>query len=477
MNLRSPLLELRGIGPKRAEALAAVGLVTIGDLLRQLPQRYEDRRRRSSIGSLTGDAGEEGTFLVQGHLRRLSRVRIRRRGMTLVRGVVDDGTGEVETLWFNRPYLLNQVDEESEYLLFGRLRRQKGRWQLLNPSCEPVDEAREGCRVLPVYGNSGALGPAFLRRLVHQALERLDPDAVEERLPAALLRRHRLPTLMSSLMSLHRPGDDADVAALNERKTPAHGRLAYGEFLELQLELGMLRELEVRHPKRHRYASPRRVVGDRQALLPFTLTGAQARALDEILQDLESPLPMLRLLQGDVGSGKTVVAALALAAALESGLQAAFMAPTELLAEQHFRSLRRLLGDRFEAALVTGSNPDLGHVRRAIAEGGCRLAVGTHALIQESVEFRSLGLVVVDEQHRFGVAQRRRLQAKGDRPDMLVMTATPIPRSLALTVYGDLAYSVIDELPPGRGRHHDTPGRRRTQESGLRGAATEVGGG
>ena len=211
-----------------------------------------------------------------------------------------------------------------------------------------------------------------------------------------------------------------------------------------------MRSYEIREDKQHRYELTDSVRSAMREILPFQLTDAQEKVLTQIVADLESPHPMLRLLQGDVGSGKTIVAALALVAAMESGLQGAFMAPTELLAEQHFRTLQRLLARRFELALMTGSAVGAGNLRAALATGDIQLAVGTHALIQEGVVFERLGLAVVDEQHRFGVTQRQVLQDKGDRPDMLVMTATPIPRSLALTVYGDLEVSSIDELPPGR---------------------------
>ena len=252
------------------------------------------------------------------------------------------------------------------------------------------------------------------------------------------------------MMQVHQPEDGADVSLLNERRSAAHRRLIYGEFLELQVELALLRSLETRKKKGHRYEVGKAIHKLMQEVLPFRLTGAQERALREILEDLERPFPMLRLLQGDVGSGKTIVAALALIAAMENGMQGAFMAPTELLAAQHFRTLRRLLEPRFRIALLTGSGADASAVRRGLADGSIQLAVGTHALIQEGVAFERLALAIVDEQHRFGVVQRQILQQKGQRPDMLVMTATPIPRSLALTAYGDLSLSVIDELPPGR---------------------------
>ncbi|MGB6992643.1 MAG: ATP-dependent DNA helicase RecG, partial [Thermoanaerobaculia bacterium] len=324
-------------------------------------------------------------------------------------------------------------------------------WELLNPTCEPADEALHSGRIVPVYSALGKLGSKALRRLMDQILDQIQLDKeFTDRLPGDLLDNYSLPSLATALATLHRPEGEMAVDRLNERKTPAHERLIYGEFLKLQLELAVLRSLETRERKAHRHVweePTQQLLGE---LLPFSLTAAQQRVLGEIREDMSSPHPMLRLLQGDVGSGKTIVAALALTVALESGHQGVFMAPTEILAEQHHRTLERLLGKRFRVALLTSSSPDQGQLRRELAAGRIQLAVGTHALIQESVSLRRLGLAVIDEQHRFGVAQRRLLQNKGVRPDLLVMTATPIPRSLALTAYGDLALSVIDELPPGR---------------------------
>jgi ATP-dependent DNA helicase RecG len=284
-----------------------------------------------------------------------------------------------------------------------------------------------------------------------QVLDHIQLEAeLTDRLPVDLLESYSLPSMATALATLHRPQGDISVERLNERKTPAHERLIYGEFLKLQLELALLRSLETRERKAHHHDWGETTHELLDELLPFSLTAAQQRVLGEIREDMTSPHPMLRLLQGDVGSGKTIVAALALAVALGSGNQGVFMAPTEILAEQHHRTLERLLGERFRVALLTSSSPDQGRLRRELAAGEIQLVVGTHSLIQESVSLRRLGLAVIDEQHRFGVAQRRLLQEKGLRPDLLVMTATPIPRSLALTAYGDLALSVIDELPPGR---------------------------
>jgi ATP-dependent DNA helicase RecG len=446
LSASSPLTELRGIGPKRSAALAAAGIRTIGDLLLHLPARYEDRRWPIEITAITGS----GRYLLRGRLEELKRVRIRRRKLILIRGFLSDGANRLAVLWFNQPYLLRQIDPEAEYSLYGDVRERGTGFELVNPSIERLDGEADTEAVVPVYPGVGDLSGGLVRKLIRQVLGGFDPRDLAEPLPDGLLEKYELPPLGLALDELHRPAVDADLEVLNGHATAAHARLCYGEFLELQLELGYLRGFEMQVAKRHCYVQDERTRHVLLEILPFRLTAAQRQALKEISTDLGRPHAMLRLLQGDVGSGKTIVAVLALVMALESGLQGAFMAPTELLAEQHFRSLELLLGGRYRLALLSRSVGDSSGVRRAIAEGAVQLVVGTHALIQDSVRFADLGLVVVDEQHRFGVAQRRLLQEKGALPDVLVMTATPIPRSLALTVYGDLSLSVIDELPPGR---------------------------
>ena len=384
----------------------------------------------------------------------MRRVHTRRRGFSIVRGELSDGTGKIPVVWFNRPYLAGPALEEGEWLLYGAVREGTQGIELLNPTCERASEdgaAVHSARIVPVYPAAGGIGPAALRRLMGTAVEELDPSGkIAERLPAEMLGRHGLPPLGEALRALHAPSAAEDVDLLNRRRSPGHLRLIYGELLELQLGLGVLRDRARAEPRTLSYRVDDRVRAAAREALPFRLTAAQKRALREIVDDLRGEHPMLRLLQGDVGSGKTIVAALALVVALENGYQGAFMAPTELLAEQHFANLSRLLGSRYRLGLLTGSNPEAGKLRGRLAAGEIQLAVGTHALIQEGTEFRRLGLAVIDEQHRFGVAQRGLLRAKGDRPDLLVMTATPIPRSLALVAWGDLEVSTIDELPPGR---------------------------
>ena len=459
------MIEVRGIGPVRAAQLEAVGLSRVGDLLKVLPRRFEDRRTLSR----TDEATVPGAYTLRGRLEGVSRVRIRRRGLSLVRGRLRDEAGTLAVLWFNRPYLAQQIDPASDYLVHGTVRNGRSGLELLNPSVEKIDAGaeaggRRAARILPVYPSLGDLGPARVATLIESALEqtRIDPEPAEE-LPADLRRRHDLPGYSEALLALHRPEPSADVEALNGWTSPAHARLAYQELLELQLELAFVRRRVSDRRKRQRYDLGGGVRERVEAIPPFELTAAQTRVFGELVADLTSSRPMSRLLQGDVGCGKTVVAAMAMAMAAENGLQAALMAPTELLAEQHCRSLRRFLGDRYPVELVSASAVEADAARRRLAGGEVPLAVGTHALIQDRMAFHRLGLVVVDEQHRFGVAQRRRLEEKGSRPDLLVMTATPIPRSLALTAYGDLDLSVIDELPPGR-----RPVRTRLVESSER---------
>jgi ATP-dependent DNA helicase RecG len=442
------------VGPARRAALAEAGYTTAEDLLWHLPQRWEDRRRLSTVEEARAAAA--GTRLtLHGRLCGLRSLRTRRRGLTLVRGRFEDAAGALPVVWFNRPWLARQLPDGTEVVLHGEVREARGGGrELLNPSCERVGGEAEGrpsgARVVPVYPAVGNLGPAWMGRLLDNLLAAVDPRRLPEPLPRELLLRRGLPTLGEALHQLHRPGEEADTGLLESRRSPAHLRLLYGELLELQLELALVRERQVRIEQGFRYRVDDRVRRVAREVLPFRLTGAQRRVLQEIVGELARPTPMLRLLQGDVGSGKTIVAALALVVALESGLQGAFMVPTELLAEQHYASLRRLLGGRYRVGLLSGSAAEGERLRRELARGELQLAVGTHALIQQDVRFRRLGLVVIDEQHRFGVEQRRILSAKGERPDVLVMTATPIPRSLALSAYGDLELSVLDELPPGR---------------------------
>jgi len=445
--LDAPVQFLKGVGPKRAELFARLGVRTGRDLLYHVPRRYEDASTVAPIGSLQvgRDATVIGVVVSKGVLPT-------RSGLRIFQAVLRDESGLIECAWPGQPFLDRTIRKGDLLLVTGPVRFFHGRQ--LQPREHVVlgrageDEPLAG-RVLPIYPATEGLSHRLVRRIVEANLDPLlAAVAGEEVFGPAELAAAGVPPLAEALALLHRPGTLADA----ER---GRRRLAYEEVFFLQL-------LHAR--ARHRAAAAREGVAFRRTnewigplyrRLPFRLTAAQARAIREIFADMTAPRRMNRLLQGDVGAGKTVVALFAMLLAAESGYQAALMAPTEILAEQHARTLRHLLGDLpVEVALLTGR---LGAAERRetlarIASGRAQIVVGTHALIQEGVAFHRLGLAVVDEQHRFGVRQRMALARLGERPDVLVMSATPIPRSLALTLYGDLDLTVLDERPPGRRR-------------------------
>jgi ATP-dependent DNA helicase RecG len=449
---------VRGIGPARARGLREAGLVTVEDLLLHLPARYEDRTAFLPIAAMV--PGVRGT--IRGRVRSAALRRTRVRGFSIFEALVEDGSGAIRVVFFNQPWLRTALGRGREVILYGEVKPSRpGRRgvALESPQIEIPEEGTEAeaihmGRVVPIHPRLPGLSPRVIRSLVHRLLRDLPPD-LPEPLPPGLVQSRRLPPRGEALRAAHFPGAGADPAALEARSTPAQRRLIFEEFFFLQLGFALQRAAS---DEAGRGGGPPLVVDDRlrerlRAVLPFRLTAAQRKALQEIAADLLSPRPMNRLLQGDVGCGKTMVALLAALLVAENGLQCAFMAPTEILAEQHHRLFTRLLEGRgLPVGLLTASVQ--GSARRQVLagleSGALRLVVGTHALAEEEVRFRSLRLAVIDEQHRFGVAQRARLRAKGDRLDVLVMTATPIPRSLALTLYGDLDVSVIDALPPGR---------------------------
>ena len=451
-----PVQYLAGVGPRRAEELAAAGVRTIEDLLLTLPRRYEDRARLQPIRDLRpGEASSVGGTVLGCGLRAT-----RRPGFRIFEMLVQDESGRVRVAFLNQAFLKDVFEARQRVVLYGRVdRRPAGGLQITNPDYEvvsggPDDDGAQvhTGRIVPVYEKIGSLTPKSLRRVVHEALRRL-PAEVADVLPGAVRRALGAPPRRQALLEAHFPPPGASLEALNEFRTPAQRCLICEEFFFFQVGLLLQRrEADAR-------TRPRRIVVDdriRQAardVLPFRLTGDQRRALREIVEDMRRPRPMNRLLQGDVGSGKTIVALLAALVALENGLQVAFMSPTEILAEQHYAGISRALApSRFTIALLTGTLParTRREVGSRIANGAAQLVVGTHALVQGEVRFRALGLAIIDEQHRFGVVQRATLRAKGLDPDVLVMTATPIPRTLALTAYGDLDASEIREQPPGR---------------------------
>ena len=456
---------LPGIGSRRAAALERRGLSSVADLLFHLPQRYDDRRSLVGVGDL--QVGRRATFVarVLGAGFGTWRGRGGHRGGRLFEARVGDDSGSVNLKWFRGGEAISQVvKKDADLLITGDVKRYRFELELQHPEVEPFrapeDAAQSGAgrrRVIPEYATPDGLNPRGFREAIRHAARQY-ADLVEGHLPESLVVQRKLPEVGESLLALHDPHEDADLEALEDHATPYHERLVLEELYLLEVGLAL---------RRAAGASTAGVALSPEALrvepaidaLPFELTGAQQRVWREIREDLARPHPMNRLLEGDVGSGKTVVAFLAGCAAAAAGHQTALMAPTELLAEQHFRTLRSLSGAGASSAprveLLTASQPR-GHaeaLRADLADGDLDIIVGTHALLQEGVRFRSLALVVVDEQHRFGVSQRATLAEKGASgamPHTLVMTATPIPRTLALTLHGDLDLSVIDELPPGR---------------------------
>jgi ATP-dependent DNA helicase RecG len=366
-------------------------------------------------------------------------------------------------VWMNQPFLQDVLRRDVRVVLFGAVEARPG-LQMINPDYEIIEapdadtgEADDALtvhtgRIVPVYEKAGTMTPKMQRRLVHDVLTRMPLD-LPDPFPEDLRRRLELPDRRTALMEAHFPRPDTAADRLNAFRTPAQVRLIFEEFFLFQLGITLRKRAGTHHAKPTAIHVDDRVRESARAILPFRLTEGQKRSLKEIVEDMQRPAPMNRLLQGDVGAGKTIVALLAALVAMENGLQVAFMAPTEILAEQHFLSLRKLLEkSRFRVELVTGATTGLRRrdLLARLAAGDIHLIVGTHALVQGSVTFRSLGLAIIDEQHRFGVVQRATLRSKGLMPDVLVMTATPIPRTLALTVYGDLEVSVIRDMPPGR---------------------------
>jgi ATP-dependent DNA helicase RecG len=466
----TPVQFVKGIGPRLAEVLAAKGIATVDDLLHYLPFRYEDRLNPRSVAELR--AGEMATVIAE--VRNSGLFRTRR--MPIFQLTVGQGPTKLKCLWFNAPYLQDRFQPGQMLALYGKVEEDHdGNLQIIQPQFEVLgdineeggaDEAEKKAaasleigRIVPIYESTGQgkLTPRWFRRTIRFALENLSPD-LPDPIPAAVRAHLSLVSPREALFQVHWPDAGESFTDLQSSRTPAHIRLIFDELFFIELGL----ELKRREQKAQTGISFQLTPGVREAIkkiLPFHPTAAQKRVLKEIATDMQMPCPMRRLLQGDVGSGKTIVAFQAAIIAIENGYQVALMAPTEILAQQHYFSARQILERAgYRIVLLTGSleQDRKRDIRRHIAEGNAQLIIGTHALIQDRVEFKNLGLVVVDEQHRFGVMQRLKLMKKTDddaktaEPDVLVMTATPIPRTLALTLYGDLDLSVLDELPPGR---------------------------
>ena len=459
--LGTPLQFLKGVGPRRAADLERAGLLTVEDLLCRFPIRYEDRGQFASIAALKpGQRASVQAEVLSAHVRPT-----RRPGFRIFEMVVRDASGSIRATFPNQAFLKDVFKPHQRVIFYGAVELRPGTGlQLSSPDYEilagEAGEAGEGGddltvhtgRIVPIYEKTGTLTPKMQRALVHQALQSLG-DAIDDPLPAALRRKINAPERRAAIEATHFPPAGASVEELNAFRTPAQQRLIFEEFFLFQAGLMLKRRRQRADRKRRSVVIDDRVRDAARAVLPFKLTGDQKRAVKEIVDDMARPEPMNRLLQGDVGAGKTIVALLAALVAMENGFQVAFMAPTEILADQHFMTIRRRLeASRFRVALLTGSVPakKRREILAELAAGSIHMVVGTHALAEGAVGFRELGLAVIDEQHRFGVVQRASLRGKGANPDVLVMTATPIPRTLSMTLYGDLDVSIIREMPPGR---------------------------
>ena len=445
----------RGVGPKRAALLERLGVHTVAEALWCLPWRYEDRSTMVSIGQLT--PGSQAT--VCGEVRHCSLKRISRRRMTVLDVTIEDPSGLFHCVFFNQPYLEQVFSVGARAMLSGRVSLGRKGWmdlQMESPQYEILEDEDDTPlhvgRIVPIYHETRGLTSRQLRTIISGLLDQY-LNALEEILPAGLRTRYQLPPIHTALRDAHFPPSHTDLNALDRGTTSAHRRLAFEELFLLELALALRRQSVQEEVKGFRFNARTPLVSRLRKLLPFHLTPAQERVMTEIFHDMASPRPMNRLLQGDVGCGKTIIAVAAMVVACGSGCQAALMVPTEILAEQHYLNLKGLLRSLgLEAVLLKSGGPV--KTRNAlldqIGSGDAQVVIGTHALIQKGVRFPKLGLAVIDEQHKFGVMQRKTMLEKGYHPDVLVMTATPIPRTLALTVYGDLDVSVIDALPPGR---------------------------
>src|SRR5579864_401838 len=488
LELSTPVQYVKGVGPRIAEVLAAKGIHTVGDLLHYLPFRYEDRLnprgiselRPGEMASVIGEVRNSGLF--------------RTRSKPIFQLTIGQGRARLRCLWFNATYLQDKFTPGQMIALYGKVEEdlRSRELQLIPPQFELLGDAADSGengaekkaaesleigRIVPIYEATGRVTPRWFRRIIRTALDNLTPEFPDP-IPAAVRSHLGLISPRAALWNVHWPEPGESLSDLQSSRTPAHVRMIFDElfFVELGLEL---KRRQLKAQTGIPFQPNERVRESIKKILPFHPTAAQKRVLKEIAADMEKPYPMRRLLQGDVGSGKTIVSFEAAIIAIENGYQVALMAPTEILAQQHYFSARRILESAgYRIVLLTGSleADRKREIRRHIAQGSAQLVIGTHALLQEKVEFARLGLVVVDEQHRFGVMQRLKLMKKSSdgndeanvgtaaigrrverseaaqigEPDVLVMTATPIPRTLALTLYGDLDLSVLDQLPPGR---------------------------
>jgi ATP-dependent DNA helicase RecG len=456
MDLNTPLTYVKGVGPARAAMLEAKGLSTVEDLLAYVPFRYEDRSNMKTVAQLA--PGEMATVIAEVRSVKLSGFKRRNLGMFEAR-FTDASRAILLGKWFHGGYLANVLAEGMKVALFGKVEfdSYSGELTMMHPEFEILagdDDDGEGSlhvgRIVPVYEAVAKMTTRVLRSITHRVLESLTPE--EDCLPEHIRRQLKMPDRWTALRDTHFPPPDSDLRLWNAFRSPGQFRLIFEEFFWLECGVALKRS-KARTLPGIAFELNERVREKVKAMLPFKPTEAQKRVLREIAGDMKEPRPMNRMLQGDVGSGKTIVAAEAAVIAIENGYQVAVLAPTEILATQHglyFKQILSKLG--YVTALLTGSFAarEKAQLKKLVAEGLVQVVIGTHAILEKDVEFQKLGLAIIDEQHRFGVLQRLGLVQKGVHPDVLVMTATPIPRTLAMTLYGDLDVSVIDQLPPGR---------------------------
>jgi ATP-dependent DNA helicase RecG len=447
--LSAPTSVVHGIGQKQADLLSKLGLDTIEDLIYYFPRRYDDYSQLKLIKDLT--YGEEVTIIAC--VDRISSFTSRNKNRKIIQALVSDNTGSIQLMWFNQTYHLRHLRKNMFLSISGKIEQYMGRLVMYHPDYEKIDQEQlHTKRIVPVYSLTARLNQRWLRRVMFSALTNWAPK-IPEFMTEYILEDANLMDLSTALKEIHFPESHANL-------DQARYRLAFDEIFLLQL--GVLRQKhEWVNQEGSRFPVSDDWLSGQLSQLPYDLTSAQHKALGDLRADLDSGRPMNRLLQGDVGSGKTVIAGLGVGIIVNTGAQAAYMAPTSILAEQHYHNLRKLLADpaqdnailqEDQVRLLIGDTPakEREDILAGLADGRIKLIIGTHALIEDPVQFNDLQFVVVDEQHRFGVAQRSALREKGHNPHLLVMTATPIPRSLALTVYGDLDLSILDEMPPGR---------------------------
>ena len=442
---------VKGVGPKRAELFKRLGINTVEDALTHLPRRYEDRGNLKKISQIK--YGEIET--ISGIVKAAGINVTTRKRMKIFELVVGDGTGIITAKWFNQPYMKNVFKIGQKVILNGKVKMNNYYGygaEIDNPEYEIIDDDSDVLlhtgRIVPIYPETSGITSRQIRVIIKTILD-AHQSHINDYLSSDIIEQNRLMPLFTVFSEIHFPEVEKDIALLNSGRSEMHRRLAFDEFFFLELGLA-LRKKDMEKEKRDALKINGELTKQLIDSLPFKLTSAQVRVIEEIKNDLMSPHPMNRLVQGDVGCGKTVVALSAMLMAIENGFQTAIMAPTEILAEQHYLNIKSLINKlSLKVVLLTSSRKDKEDIK-AVEDGEANIVIGTHALIQDDIRFKRLGLAVVDEQHKFGVMQRGAIKKKGYNPDILIMTATPIPRTLAMSVYGDLDISVIDELPPNR---------------------------